>query len=176
MTGRKECLVKTRADMLEHEIILVNNKKLQCDGIGGTSININNQSVPIKDVLYVPGVGLNLLSVSQMTVKSLNVVFTLKRCDIYQDKNEREVALATKSKPYNRRFILKCYKCHQQGHKTSECNSKNEKQNKGKPGYKSHDKSKNDRNNFMSSWSNLLLTKSDVKCTPEISRAITIDS
>ncbi|KAF2901987.1 hypothetical protein ILUMI_04197 [Ignelater luminosus] len=79
--------------------------------------------------------------------------------DIKLDKSEREVALATKSKPYNKGFILKCYKCHQQEHKASKRNSKNEKQNKGKPGYKSHDKSKNDGNHWAMFFA--LTTKTD---------------
>ncbi|KAF2892340.1 hypothetical protein ILUMI_13832 [Ignelater luminosus] len=75
---------------------------------------LNGLPVPYEPIVIAPKN--SVVDLTSDLVKS-----KLLQEDIKLDKN-KEVALATKSIPYNKRFILKCYKCNY------ECNSKNKKQ------------------------------------------------
>lgn len=48
---------------------------------------INSVERKVTDVVYVPNLSLNLLSVSQMVNKGLAVVFSKDGCDIYKQEN-----------------------------------------------------------------------------------------
>lgn len=86
MTGSKDCLVNFQNDT-SLEISMANNQKVQSKGKGDTFTKVKNKEIKISDVIYVPGLGLNLLSVHQMIKKGLIIIFSENGCDFY-DKDK----------------------------------------------------------------------------------------
>ena len=62
------------------------NKTIKASGIGDISVTFTstNKKVLIKDVLYIPKLGVNLLSLSLITSKDYNLVFKKDSCYIYK--------------------------------------------------------------------------------------------
>lgn len=75
-------------------VVLANNSQVLCEGSGNVSIN---DSLDIADVVYVPKLHTNLLSVSKIVQKNHVVVFDSKNgCHIHKDYiNGEVVATAT---------------------------------------------------------------------------------
>jgi len=71
------------------KIVTADNAKLKVEGIGDVKIKIKDkdgiQTITAKNVLYVPEITANLLSVSQMTKKNLTINFNKKGCTIYDE-------------------------------------------------------------------------------------------
>lgn len=66
------------------EITVANNQKLKGNGVGEVKVNLKGDiQKTITDVIYVPDITANLLSVSKMTEKDLIVVFEKNKCHIY---------------------------------------------------------------------------------------------
>lgn len=77
-----------------NEITVANNQKISVHGIGTCVINVNNTDVTINDVLYVPDLSANLISVGQTIKHGNSVVFDAKGCKIV---NEMGSVIATAS-------------------------------------------------------------------------------
>lgn len=64
-------------------VTVANNDQLKCMGIGTVKLKFKNDSKTIKNVMYVPGLSANLLSVSCLTKNKRKVVFDNSKCHIY---------------------------------------------------------------------------------------------
>jgi len=69
------------------EVIVGNDAKLKSKGKANVQITGDSNIAEIKDVLHVPGLGVNLLSVSQMADQSIIAVFDDERCTLYDKEN-----------------------------------------------------------------------------------------
>lgn len=67
-------------------IVTANNQKMNVYGSGNTSINVNNEDIDIKNVLYVPNLSVNLLSVSKIVDNGNSVLFNYDGCTLYNQK------------------------------------------------------------------------------------------
>lgn len=68
------------------EFTVANNQKLLIDCVGDVNQVISNGSkITLKDVQYIPGICVNLLSVSQMVKKGFRVFFDKSGCKIYDE-------------------------------------------------------------------------------------------
>lgn len=84
MTGKKDWIVNYTVDTIK-EVTIANNEKLSTDGRGDVQIDLADNSCvkTITDVVYVPKLSTNLLSVSKMVEKGLSVIFSNRGCQIY---------------------------------------------------------------------------------------------
>jgi transposase InsO family protein len=78
-------------------VTVANNQKMQSEGYGTVELLLkgHDETTKISDVIYVPGLSTNLISVGKMTDKGLDVHFTEKKCQVYCGKTV--VASATKA-------------------------------------------------------------------------------
>lgn len=95
IVGKKDQLIEFNSDF--HETITVANGE-QVTSVGKGSIRIKCQngegvinSVKLVDVLLVPGIGANLLSVKKLTEKGYVVIFKDRLCEI--NFGEKQVAV-----------------------------------------------------------------------------------
>ncbi|XP_050885286.1 uncharacterized protein LOC127088725 [Lathyrus oleraceus] len=78
MTGRKLWLVDFN-ELKKSKVKLVDNSSLQVEGTGKIVIQRSNRvKALIKDVLYVPGIKCNLLSVGQLVENGFSVVIKME--------------------------------------------------------------------------------------------------
>lgn len=70
------------------EIISANSAKLQVKGAGEMTLITNDQEIVVNDVLHVPGLSANLLSVHHIASKGNSVLFDSKGCTIRNADNE----------------------------------------------------------------------------------------
>jgi len=61
--------------------------KVKVKGLGDIVINIDSGTKTILDVLYVPEIDQNLLSVGQLLEKGYVVVFKDKTCEVFDTTN-----------------------------------------------------------------------------------------
>lgn len=81
MTNNKELLRNFK--MTDSKIVVANNNSMQCLGKGDLSIlSHKNVKCNLTDVLYVPNLASNLLSISKITEKGHVVIFNSKDCKI----------------------------------------------------------------------------------------------
>lgn len=64
-------------------VSIANNDRLQSQGIGNINMKLVDTNIKVVDVMYVPQLSTNLLSVSKMADKGITVVFNKKGCFIY---------------------------------------------------------------------------------------------
>lgn len=69
------------------EISVANNNWLKVAGSGIAYVNIDGIDIAIRNVLFVPGLGANSLSVSEM-IKAGNVTFNANDCNVFNANNE----------------------------------------------------------------------------------------
>jgi len=73
------------------QIAVANDSKIISEGAGDVKLDISvngyDEDVIVKDVMYVPDLSSNLLSVSKITEKDLVVVFDDKNCKVYNKSN-----------------------------------------------------------------------------------------
>lgn len=73
------------------QIAVANNMVISSEGIGDVklelAVNGDSESAVVKDVMFVPSLSNNLLSVSKMTDKGLIVVFDSNNCTVYNESN-----------------------------------------------------------------------------------------
>ncbi|KAK3911651.1 Retrovirus-related Pol polyprotein from transposon TNT 1-94 [Frankliniella fusca] len=67
------------------DILVANDARVPCKGKGSVTINCTDGPVIITDVLYVPGLSANLVSVSVLTSKGFGVMFDDKICKIFKN-------------------------------------------------------------------------------------------
>lgn len=103
MTNNAEWLENLRP-IYQSEVVIANNQKIMVRNAGDARIKIGAGSVNIRNVLLVPDLTTNLLSVSQTVKNGNKVVFDSTGCKIY---NNKEVLVAT-AKLVNNMYKLKC--------------------------------------------------------------------
>lgn len=69
-------------------ITSANNAKLQTKGMGKAKLTVNSNEIDINEVLHVPDLVANLLSVSKIVDKGNTVIFDRNGCTIKNDRNE----------------------------------------------------------------------------------------
>jgi hypothetical protein len=85
-------------------ITVANNQQISVKGVGDTNVKFGTDTVNIKNVLYVPDLRTNLLSVSQTVKKGNSVLFNSSGCKIFDSENE----LIATAKLVNNMYKLDC--------------------------------------------------------------------
>ncbi|KAJ6645813.1 Retrovirus-related Pol polyprotein from transposon TNT 1-94, partial [Pseudolycoriella hygida] len=75
-------------------IATANDSKMKVNCVGSVNLNISDNHIEAKEVLHVPELSVNLLSVSKLVKSGNTVVFDMDGCRIYNSFNE----LVTKCK------------------------------------------------------------------------------
>jgi len=92
LTSRKDWLENVNKDVPVKEITVANNTRLAIAGSGDvqitTTIAEEEHSVRVSNVLYVPNLMTNLLSVSQLIKNDNKVIFHKQGCDIYNKSGQ----------------------------------------------------------------------------------------
>lgn len=105
MTGREDWFHETGAPII-NEILVANNAKLNVKSTGKVLMNVDCEgevkTVPVSNVLHVPDLSVNLLSVSQIVLKDYKVIFDKFGCRIY-DVNDQ---LHSTGRHVNNSFIV----------------------------------------------------------------------
>ena len=70
------------------KIIAANNAEMQVKKCGDATIKVSNNHIDIHDVLYVPQLAANLLSVSKIASKGNTVIFNSNGCTIRNPRDE----------------------------------------------------------------------------------------
>jgi hypothetical protein len=83
-------------------IVGANDGKMSVIGEGNTTLKLKNFDVDMNQVLFVPELGVNLLSVNKIVKKGNTVVFNEKGCTITNPKKE----IVTVCKPHNGTYKL----------------------------------------------------------------------
>lgn len=87
MSGRKVCL-EDFDESKKTKDMLANNRLLQAKGTCNIAIQRRNGAKAIiKDVLYVPGIKCNLLSVGQLVEKGFSVVIKDEAFKLFETQN-----------------------------------------------------------------------------------------
>ena len=88
MTIRKDFFVDLNPSQIK-EIYVANREKLEVEAMGNIDIQLQTLGkvidITIYDVLYVPDLIVNLLSVSRITRKGYSVKFLADKCIIQRD-------------------------------------------------------------------------------------------
>lgn len=86
MTMKKQSLLNLR-DVKNKSVTVANNSSIAVEGAGEVELELivenKNSHVTMKNVLYVPDLCANLLSVNQMTKNGNRVVFKNEKCFVY---------------------------------------------------------------------------------------------
>ncbi|KOB73565.1 putative retrovirus-related pol polyprotein from transposon tnt, partial [Operophtera brumata] len=67
-------------------VAVANNEQLKCNGVGDLMVNFGNEVRQLKNVLYVPQLATNLMSVSKFVESGFTVEFNGNGCSIYDSK------------------------------------------------------------------------------------------
>lgn len=87
MTPHEKLLTGIRPTNVS-QILSANDAKLVVKGAGKTTLQLNANDVEVSNVLYVPGLTANLLSVCGMVQKGNSVMFDRNGCTIKNARNE----------------------------------------------------------------------------------------
>lgn len=102
MCSNKEWMYNIREPSVK-TITVANSEPLTVEGAGEINVNISQGGkIQLKNVLYVPGLAANLISVSTITKSGFKVVFNEKGC-IVNDANGRLICSATLN---NKLYVL----------------------------------------------------------------------
>lgn len=102
MTSRKDWMYNVTEPSV-NSITVANKEPLAVKGVGCVDIHLSQDKViQVKNVLYVPGLAANLLSVSTIVKNGYKVIFIKRGCEI-QDGKDEVVCTATLS---NKLYIL----------------------------------------------------------------------
>lgn len=102
MCGNKEWMYNLRAPSVK-SITVANSEPLSVEGTGEINLNIlQGGTIQLKNVLYVPGLAANLMSVSTITKSGYRVIFNEKGCNI-NDANGKFICSATLN---NKLYVL----------------------------------------------------------------------
>ena len=89
MTGYRGALTNYRKKKFTAQVELGVDSKYKIEGVGSTSLQLDSSTVlHIDDVLYVPGLKKNLLSVVGLKDKGYRVLFMDKKVLLWE-KNEK---------------------------------------------------------------------------------------
>ncbi len=107
MTCNKDWLVNYR-DIMPVKVYLEDDSIVDALGIGDIEVTMETSSSPIsgtfKDVLYVPGLTKNLLSVSKVTVNGVRAFFDVHECQLI-DKSGEIVGVTVRD---DNLYVVKC--------------------------------------------------------------------
>jgi transposase InsO family protein len=87
MTPNKNILKSIQRSSTE-TIVGANDAKMSVVGEGKTVLNMKHGDVDVNNVLLVPDLGVNLLSVNEMVKRGNTVIFDEKGCTISNERNE----------------------------------------------------------------------------------------
>lgn len=90
------------------EIKTASNAIVKVKCMGNSILNVNNQTIQVNDILHVPGLSANLLSVSKIVSQGNRVVFDADGCKIYN----RDKEIIASCKAQNGVYKLMCKKKH----------------------------------------------------------------
>ena len=99
MTPNSNILNKIKSSSIK-QIISANDARLKVKGVGNTSIKINNNNIDVNEVLHVPNLATNLLSVHKIVQKGNSVLFDKYGCVIKNKANNIVVACKPKNGVY----------------------------------------------------------------------------
>lgn len=109
LTSRKEWLENVHSNLRLKEITVANDNKLSVELTGDIVIEtlVGNQKNRVKvcDVLYVPKLMTNLLSVSQLIKNGNQVIFKEKGCEVYNNKNQLVAIASLQNNVYKLNFV-----------------------------------------------------------------------
>ncbi|CAD7080032.1 unnamed protein product [Hermetia illucens] len=92
ITEKKQWLKHVSMQSVVEEFVIEDKSRVSVECCGDsqitTLVNSTEYEIPITEVLYVPGIATNLLSVSQLVKKGNKVIFNDSCCKIYNQKNE----------------------------------------------------------------------------------------
>lgn len=94
MTMRREWLSNISTSSIT-EVTVANDMKMDVASMGKLKMKCDNVNVTLNEVLYVPNLTTNLLSVSEITSKGFKVIFYATGCNIV-DENGEVLITATK--------------------------------------------------------------------------------
>ncbi|GAU48263.1 hypothetical protein TSUD_405090 [Trifolium subterraneum] len=87
MTGHKDWLIKFDS-LRKSKVRLADSRSIQAEGIGNIIIKRRDgSSAEIEDILYVPGMDCNLLSVGQLIEKGFSVSIKHEKFELYDPAN-----------------------------------------------------------------------------------------
>lgn len=86
MTFQRELLYDFQ-EKSESQVIVANNEKMSSEGEGKAKVKTTKGEKTITNIVYIPGLRANLLSVSKMVEKGHTVVFSSEGCHIYDSEN-----------------------------------------------------------------------------------------
>lgn len=101
MTGRRDWMYNVTKPPV-NAITVANKEPLSVDSIGCVNLKLARGNIQVKDVLYVPGLAANLLSVSSIVKSGYTITFNNKSCYVY-DKNRKLICSAALS---NKLYVL----------------------------------------------------------------------
>lgn len=87
MTPNKNILDDIKESTIK-EINVANKQKLKVEGVGRATVNLQGKEVEIQEVLVVPNLAANLLSVSQIVNYGNSVIFNKNGCQILGKNQE----------------------------------------------------------------------------------------
>lgn len=89
MTPRSDWMSDRNVNNLADEISVANDTKLKVSSTGRCFVDIRDgsEAVPINDVLHVPELSVNLLSVAQMVDNGFTLIFNADGCRILDSSN-----------------------------------------------------------------------------------------
>lgn len=70
------------------DITIANNECLKVECVGKSSVKLNNENIEVNDVLHIPKLGVNLLSVYKIVSHGNTIVFNADGCSIYNSSNK----------------------------------------------------------------------------------------
>lgn len=80
LNNHKQCDIRN--------IVTANNARLKVNGVGNVNLRIDGHSVEICDVLHIPELTANLLSVKRIVEKGNRVIFEGSNCNIFNQDNK----------------------------------------------------------------------------------------
>lgn len=87
MTPHAKLLKDMKSVNVSH-IVSANNAKMMVKSAGNAILNLNKTEIEVADVLHVPELAANLLSVCSIVEKGNSMLFDANGCTIKNDKNE----------------------------------------------------------------------------------------
>lgn len=87
MTPHEKLLINIKKSHIT-DVSVANSENMNVTGVGDMKIKLKGREVDVKNVLLVPGLSTNLLSVSQMIQNGNSVMFDNNGCRVLSKNNE----------------------------------------------------------------------------------------
>lgn len=102
MTPNGDLLIESKPISVK-EIVTANNAKMKTSRVGKVMLRVNEDEIEVDDVLHVPGLSANLLSISRMVKNGNTVIFNKDGCTVYNSSNVQVVQLKESDGVYKMR-------------------------------------------------------------------------